>query len=128
MEGSFRRGWGADFYDEPDWPAALAGLQGRYRLDILRAGLLLIERTAAQGDQARVRSSRSASRRCSTPSSRCGRAGALFMTDLRPSGARGIQRQGLYTVAEVVNKLDTLLTLETWALRQRRLESANGSE
>jgi hypothetical protein len=123
MEGSFKRGWGADFYDEPGWQVALAGLAGSYRLDILRAGLLLIERTAARGDQARVRELA------------VGIAAALdvelrvqpgpvpwFLTDLRPSGARGIQRLGLYTVEEVVHRLDTLLTFEAWALRQRRLD------
>jgi hypothetical protein len=125
MEGSFKRGWGADFYDEPGWQAALAGLAGSYRLDILRAGLLLIKEMAASGDQGRVRELA------------VGIAAALdaelkvqpgpvpwFLTDLRRSGARGVQRQGLYTVEEVVHRLDTLLTFEAWELRERRLESA----
>lgn len=126
MEGSFKRGWGADHFDQLDWQAALAGLEGSYRLDILRAGLLLVERTAAQGDQARVRELA------------VGIAAVLdaklevlpgdmswFMTDLRDGPARGFQRQGFYTVGEVLTKLDNLLTLEAWALRQRRLTPAD---
>jgi hypothetical protein len=113
MEGALRRGWGADFYDEPDWPAALASLEGSYRLDILRAGLLLIERTAARGDQARARGL-AVGIAAALDAKLEALPGAVpwFLTDLRPTGARGIRRQGLYSTQEVVHRLDTLVTLE----------------
>ncbi len=126
MEGALRRGWGPDFYDEPDWQAKLTALaEGRYRLDILRAGLLLVGRTAASGDQARA------------SELAVGIAAALdaelkelpggvpwFLTDLRPGGARGFQRLGLYSIEEVVARLGNLVAFEAQAMAERRLLEA----
>jgi hypothetical protein len=43
------------------------------------------------------------------------------MTDLRSSGARGIQRQDFHSLAELLVKLDNLVEFEARALRERRL-------
>lgn len=126
MEGALRRGWGADFYDEPGWAARLAALEeDRYRVDILRAGLLLIGRTAARGDRAQA-SQLAVGIAAALDAELRELPGAVpwFLTDLRPGSARGIRRLGLYSLEEVVARLDTLVTFEAWALSRPRPDPA----
>jgi hypothetical protein len=122
----FDRGcWYPELYDQPGWQAALADLGGHHRLVALRAGLSLTEEKLERGDHARAREL--AVGLAAVLDARVEeRPGPMpyFMTDLRRSGARGIQRQAFANLAELLIKLDNLVAFEAWALREGRPDSA----
>lgn len=107
-----------DLFDEPDWPAALAALEGRRRQDTLAAGLRLIEQALERREQVRARelaigiAAALDARLEPLPDGE-----RLFMTELRKS-ARTCRRQTFYSLEEVLRTLRHLVRCEAHMPRE----------